>query len=223
MEHSWIVLIFIALALGLRHGFDLDHLATIDSITRTINQPSYLSKMVGFLFSLGHGLVVTSISLIIGSGCLRFEIPPYLNQVGNCVSIVFLFTFGLLTLCNVLKKPAPSISETGILNFIKQKIQVKKHKSLFIMLVGALFAFSMDTFSQVALFSLSASALSGWIFAVLLGITFTLGMMLADGLNGLLVAILIKRADSISIFASRAVGLAIAFFSLITGIFNLTK
>ena len=68
MEDSGGFLFAMAFLLGIRHGFDLDHLATIDSVTRIVGENRYLSKIVGFLFSLGHGLVVILISLIIGSG-----------------------------------------------------------------------------------------------------------------------------------------------------------
>jgi hypothetical protein len=54
--------------------------------------------------------------------------------------------------------------------------------------VGALFALSFDTVSQVALFSLAARSLSGWGFSTLLGALFMLGMMTTDGVNGLWVA-----------------------------------
>ena len=74
-------MIFMALTLGLRHGLDLDHLATIDAITRTVRNSQFLSKLVGFLFSLGHGLVVILISLIIGSGLMKTHTPPWLEWV----------------------------------------------------------------------------------------------------------------------------------------------
>lgn len=71
MNDSGWFLISTALLLGMRHGFDLDHLATIDAITRTVRYKPSLSRMVGFLFSLGHGLVVIIVSLIIGGGLFQ--------------------------------------------------------------------------------------------------------------------------------------------------------
>ena len=76
MELVWMMTT--AFLLGLRHGLDLDHLATIDAITRTVQ--GNLSKMVGFLFSLGHGLVVTIVSLVIGSGLMQTHIPEWLDE-----------------------------------------------------------------------------------------------------------------------------------------------
>ena len=91
------------------------------------------------------------------------------------------------------------------------------------MFIGALFAFSFDTFSQVALFSLSASVLAGWLFSGVLGLIFMVGMMLSDGLNGFFVSTLIQRADRLSLFLSRSLGLAISLFSIVLGVITLVK
>lgn len=216
------VLVFMALTLGFRHGFDLDHLSTIDSITRTVRDNRYLSKMIGILFSLGHGLVVTTISIIIGSGIMRSQPPLWLEHFGNGISIFFLFTFGILTLLNIFQKPT-QLSSTSLKGWLLRKIIVQRCNPLFVILIGVLFAFSFDTFSQIALFSISASILSGWLFSGVLGIIFMLGMMISDGVNGLLVSKLIQRADKTSYFISRIFGLMISGFSLTIGTINLIK
>lgn len=223
MDSSGMVLIFMAFTLGFRHGFDLDHLSTIDSITRTVRDNRDLSKVIGILFSLGHGLVVTFISLIIGSEMLQSQFPLWLDNVGNWISIFFLFTFGFLTLWSVLQKSTSPASTASLKGLLLRKIITKKCNPIFIMLIGALFAFSFDTFSQVALFSLSASILAGWLFSGILGIVFMFGMMTSDGLNGLFVSTLIQRADKTSFFISRMIGLMISVFSLTIGTFNLIK
>lgn len=225
MNDSWIILLAMALGLGLRHGFDLDHLATIDSITRTVQrqQNHVLAKLVGCLFSLGHGLVVIVVSLIIGSGLMRSHSPLWLEGVGNWISIFFLSVFGLLTLYNVLQNPSASKLPVSLSSFLSRKMVAKKFNPALIIFVGALFAFSFDTFSQVALFSLSASVLAGWAFAGVLGIAFMLGMMASDGLNGLFVSLLLQRADKTSLIISRVIGLAIASFSLILAAFSISK
>lgn len=51
-------------------------------------------------------------------------------------------------------------------------------------LVGALFALSFDTMSQVAFFSISVQAGQSWMTPMLLGLVFMLGMIVTDGLNG---------------------------------------
>lgn len=211
---SWIVLILMALTLGIRHGFDLDHLATIDAITRTMRGDRLLSKMVGCLFSLGHGLVVILISLLIGSGIMQTHIPEWLDGFGQWISIFFLSVFGILNLYTIFQNPTNPALPGGVRSFLFKKLGVRTYNPLMIILVGALFAFSFDTFSQVALFSISASLASGWLFSGVLGLFFTFGMMISDGINGLLVSILIQRADGASVIVSRGIGLSICIFSL---------
>jgi high-affinity nickel permease len=208
-----------AFALGIRHGFDLDHLATIDSITRTVKENARLSKFVGFLFSFGHGIVVIVMSLIIGSGIVQARSPLWLESFGHWISVFFLLAFGILTLWNIL--PNSSILPTNFRGFLFKKLLGEKYNPFLIILIGALFAFSFDTFTQVALFSISVSVMTSLFFTVILGIVFMLGMMTSDGFNGLFVSSLIQFADKKSALISRIFGLFIACFSLMLGLFGL--
>ena len=215
---AWLLLCMV-FTLGIRHGFDLDHLSTIDSITRTVKEDVRLSKCVGFLFSFGHGLVVIAMCLIIGSGFIQTRAPRWLETCGHWISIVFLLLFGLLTLWNSLAKSTRLPIGFKGLFFIK--LLGEKYNPLIIVFIGALFAFSFDTFTQVALFSISASVLAGYFFTIILGIVFMLGMMTSDGLNGLFVSKIIQSADKKSIIISRVFGVLIAGFSLILGVIGL--
>ncbi len=208
-----------AFALGVRHGFDLDHLATIDSITRTVKQDARLAKFVGVLFSLGHGLVVMLMSVLIASGFIQIQSPHWLETFGSWISIVFLLLFGVLTLWNIL--PHTSIVPTGFRTFLFKKLLGEKYNPFFIMLIGALFAFSFDTFTQVTLFSISASVMAGFVFPILLSVVFMLGMMSSDGLNGFFVSAMIQLADKKSQIISQVIGVAIACFSLTLGVLGL--
>jgi nickel/cobalt transporter (NiCoT) family protein len=211
---TFLWMILMALLLGLRHGLDLDHLATIDAMARTVRFKPYLSKMTGFLFSLGHGLVVTSISVLIGSGLMKTEIPEWLGSFGNGVSLLFLVLFGLLNLWSVWQPTTEMPS--GIKSYLAKKLMGKNINPFLVVAIGALFACSFDTFSQIALFSMSAALMGGWLFSGMLGLFFTLGMMITDGCNGLFVSVLVQRADGMSIAVSRSLGLVISLFSLIT-------
>ncbi|QMT60921.1 DNA repair protein [Legionella sp. PC997] len=220
MQNSGLLLIAMAFLLGLRHGFDLDHLATIDSVTRIVSTQKTLAKCVGFLFSLGHGFVVILISLIIGNGVKPIMVPQWLDGLGNSISITFLLIFGFLNLWNVFRSPSTPALPTSLKNYLSKKLIRKNFNPFFILLLGALFALSFDTVSQVVLFSISARAMNGWIFSGLLGVIFMLGMMVSDGLNGVFISTLIHRADSVSLLLSRMAGLLIASFSLIIGMIN---
>jgi high-affinity nickel-transport protein len=69
VTHS--ALLTLAVALGLRHGVDPDHLAAIDGLSRL--RPS---RWNGVLFALGHGLLVTLLAVGVG-GLLARSIGPY--------------------------------------------------------------------------------------------------------------------------------------------------
>lgn len=212
-----------ALMLGIRHGFDLDHLATIDSVTRNTADRQSLSRVVGLLFSLGHGLVVISISLIIGSGITTSNTPEWLNGFGEYISIFFLILFGILNLLKIFQSNLGQALPTSLRNYAKNKITEKKLNPIFVILIGALFAFSFDTFSQIALFSLAASALAGCLFAGLLGLVFMFGMMVTDGLNGYFVSSIIQGANNRSLFVSNLVSFIIAAFSLILATYSIFR
>jgi len=100
---------------------------------------------------------------------------------------------------------------------------VTKYNPFLIMLIGALFALSFDTFTQVALLSMSVSIVSEYIFVIMLGMVFMLGMMTSDGLNGFCVSKLIQLADQKSVLISRVMGVLIACFSLILGLLGIVK
>lgn len=215
-------LIAAILLMGLRHGFDLDHLAAIDAITRVTANNIPISKFTGLLFSLGHGAVVIITSIIIGGGLAQFKPSHTLALFGEWVSIIFLFTFGLTNLFNIffLKK---EIKKVKITHWITRYFIKNHYQAISIFGIGALFAISFDTLSQVGLLALSASTQAGWIFALVIGLLFMLGMILADGVNGLLVAQVIFRSNKISITASQIIGAAIALFSLLTGAVELIR
>jgi high-affinity nickel-transport protein len=219
MEGSEYALLVMALTLGIKHGFDLDHLSIIDAITRTV-RCQRTARMSGILFSFGHGIIVMIVSLLAGSGLLLAQVPAWLEQTGSLISLFFLFLFGLLTLFSVFTTTAPAARGKSALF---KKIIGPDTSPVTIMLIGALFAFSFDTFSQVALFSLSAALISGWAFSGMLGFTFMTGMMLADGLNSIVLATVLVRTDKTTFFISRLSGLLISVFSLTIGSLNLIK
>lgn len=72
--------LWIALALGLRHGTDPDHLSAIDGLARIRPRPTN-----GLLFALGHGTVVTLLAAGVGhsvAGRTEFLGPWLLILIG---------------------------------------------------------------------------------------------------------------------------------------------
>jgi high-affinity nickel-transport protein len=89
--------------------------------------------------------------------------------------------------------------------------------------VGALFALSFDTMSQAALFAVTATQHGGIAHALILGLAFTGGMLVMDGINGLWIARLLRRADQRARIASRVMGLLVALISLTVAAFGLAR
>ncbi|MBA2690239.1 MAG: nickel transporter [Burkholderiales bacterium] len=215
MPHDGLGLVLVVFILGLKHGMDPDHLATIDGLTRfnAQNRPG-LSRWSGFLFSLGHGLVVTMVAAAVALLADEWSAPSWLEHFGAWVSILFLLALGLTNLWTVFRSPHDEVVRAvGVKGRFLKRFSETSHPVV-IASVGAAFALSFDTISQAALFSLTASHLVGWMFSIALGVIFMLGMMVTDGINGLWVARLLKRTDARARIASRVMGLAIAFISL---------
>ena len=209
-------LIALAFVLGLKHGMDADHLATIDGLTRfnTTAGRLRLGRWCGFLFSLGHGLVVCIVA--IGAGLLfhHAAVPGWMEGVGVWVSAFFLALLGILNLYTVFTTPSHELVQMiGIKGSWLKSLRTANHPAL-IAMVGALFALSFDTLSQAALFSAAAANYGGIVYALLLAVCFMLGMMVTDAVNGLWISHLLRRADARARIASRIMGITVALLSL---------
>ncbi|RTH28220.1 nickel permease [Thermus scotoductus] len=171
----------LAVALGMRHGVDPDHLAAVDGLSRV--RPSPFN---GVLFAIGHGGLVTLLafpaaSLLKGLDLEAFHLPAFL-----------LLLVAALNLYRLLK-PAPAFSPRGL-------------PLLNPLLLGVLFGLGFETASQ-----LSALALSAELSPLRLGVLFTLGMLLVDGVDGLLASRLqnLARDSERARQASRFLGWAV--------------
>ena len=224
LPNDWLALLAVVYTLGLKHGMDPDHLATIDGIARSnAARNPRLARWSGFLFSAGHGAIVILVAIGVSLVARQWETPAWLDALGAWISIAFLYALGLLNLYSVFAAPAGEVVKpAGLKSRLLVRFAEISHPAL-IAAVGALFALSFDTVSQVTLFSLTARSMSGWGFAIMLGVTFMLGMMTTDGVNGLWVAKLLARADRRALVASRAMGLAIAGLSLLVGSYGLAR
>lgn len=224
LPNDWLALLAVVYALGLKHGMDPDHLATIDGIARgNAARKPRLARWSGFLFSAGHGAIVILVAIGVSVFAQQWETPAWLDALGAWISIGFLYALGLLNLHRVFATRADQVvAPAGLKSRLLGRLAQVGHPAL-IAAVGALFALSFDTVSQVALFSLTASSMAGWGFSIMLGVAFMLGMMTTDGVNGLWIARLLARADRRALVASRAMGLAIAGLSLLVGSYGLAR
>lgn len=224
LPNDWLALMFLVFMLGVKHGLDADHLATIDGLTRFNAQRNpRLARWCGFLFSLGHGVVVIAVALAIGALTRSWAVPEWMEDLGVWISISFLTLLGVLNLAAVLSaRPGQVVQPVGLKGRFLGRLQ-RTGNPLLIAAVGALFALSFDTMSQAALFALTGTQFGGVSHALTLGLLFMLGMMLMDGVNGLWIARLIRRADRLACIASRVMGVAVGGLSLLVAGFGLAR
>lgn len=213
---EWTALAALVVLLGIKHGFDADHLATIDGLTRFNSRHARpFSRYCGALFSLGHGTVVALIAVGVALASAHWTAPGWLEAGGAWISIAFLTLLGSVNLYAVFAtRPDQVVTPIGLKGRCLGALSTAR-RPWSVALVGALFALSFDTVSQAALFALTATHFGGAWHALVLGLLFTLGMLLTDGANGFWIARLIARADQVACVASRVMGLAIAGVSLL--------
>jgi nickel/cobalt transporter (NiCoT) family protein len=170
--------------LGLRHGFDPDHLVAIDGLTR-----SNPSRWNGLFFSLGHGVVVTLVGVAVALVATEWQAPGWLRELGAWISIGVLLVLGLANLIMLFRTPGSrAVPLVGVRSRWFADQLARASHPVFIASIGAAFALSFDTISHAAAFSLTGATMAGWLFAMLLGLVFTLGMVFVDALNGFWVA-----------------------------------
>ena len=215
LSESGLLLVAAVFALGMRHGLDADHLAAVDGLTRfNLADNPRLARWCGTFFSLGHGAVVIAIALFVCVAAGQWQAPAWLGPFGAGVSILFLTVLGLLNLHAVLRAdPAQVVHPVGLKRGLLGGL-TRAASPGSVALVGVLFALSFDTVSQAAMFAVTSGQIGGWRHALMTGVAFMLGMLVVDGLNGLWISRLIRRADQTARIVSRTMGLVVAGISL---------
>jgi nickel/cobalt transporter (NiCoT) family protein len=179
----------LAYALGLRHAFDVDHLAAIDNTTRNLLARGRSSAGVGFFFSLGHSAVVVGlVALVVGAGLPSSTLGRLGGPAGVGVSATFLLLIGLLNFGVLLDRSGEQkgfVSRLGLARLFRLV-----GRSWHAFPIGALFAVGFDTVSEVALLALAAGASAGLplLGALVLPLLFAAGMVLLDTADGVLMS-----------------------------------
>jgi high-affinity nickel-transport protein len=93
--------LFSCALLGLRHGFDYDHLAAITDIT-SVQRTWREGMRLGLLYALGHALTVT----ILGAAVifLHLGLPPHLDAWGERLVGATLIVLALYVLITFLRR-----------------------------------------------------------------------------------------------------------------------
>lgn len=195
-------LAIIAYTLGMRHAFDIDHIAAIDNTVRKITEQKGNPVGVGFFFALGHSSVVflMCVFLAIAARSAADFIPafmPIAQIIGPTVAGTFLVIIGVINLF-ILRDIMGAFrhvqrgEEHDALNHHLSGGAVAKlagplfkmvSKSWHLYPLGFLFGLGFDTASEIALLAISSSAAGTampWAAILSLPVLFASGMTLFD-------------------------------------------
>jgi high-affinity nickel-transport protein len=175
-----------AYMLGVRHAFDVDHIAAIDNVTRSLladrrDAPRPLS--VGFWFSLGHSSVVVALCLLLAAGMRTLgaqvaddssALQEATGVIGTSVSGLFLITLGVINagvLIGILRVARAmragdhdeaelehQLQNRGLLNRLLARFTRSVTRPVHMYPVGLLFGLGFDTATEVSLLALAAGA-----------------------------------------------------------------
>ncbi|MGW7522280.1 HoxN/HupN/NixA family nickel/cobalt transporter [Streptomyces sp. NPDC054783] len=201
-----------AYTLGMRHAFDADHIAAIDSTTRKLMGQGQRPLSVGFWFSLGHSSIVFGLSLLLSLGMKTLAGPvrddnSHLHEVtgliGTTVSGTFLYLIAginLVILAGIWKvfrqmrsgaydeaALETQLNNRGFMNRLLGRVTGSISKPWQMYPLGLLFGLGFDTATEIALLVLAGSgAASGlpWYAILCLPVLFAAGMSLLDTIDG---------------------------------------
>lgn len=205
--------------LGFRHGFDADHIAVVDGMTRSrqLHHSYWSARLVGLQFAVGHSAAILVAALLMfGQGA---ALPQWLDGLGVVISIVLLLVIAGSNLAHAL---TPARGAERPLSPMAALLFRVTGRELHPALVGVAFAMSLDSLAQAALFAshgggaTSPGSPGGIGTVALLAAVFGAGMMLADAGNGLLLAWFAQRSDRLASQASRFSSAFIAVVAMAT-------
>ncbi len=175
--------------LGLRHGLDPDHIACIDGLTwRALSQSHAHAPLIGTLFAIGHGLLVTGIAVVVSRFAPSVAVPATVVEVFGWIPTALLLLVGTLNLRLLTRGTAAHFAPAGWkLRLIPQRLRDSTNPWA-VVATGVLFATVFDTTTQAAAWGYVASnQAGGWLAALTAGLAFTLGMVITDTVDGRLV------------------------------------
>ncbi len=199
-----------AYTLGMRHAFDVDHIAAIDNTTRKLVGERRQPLSVGFWFSLGHSTVVFVMvgALALGARALASGVEDdgsglrrWTGTFGSGVSGTFLLLIGLLNLVSLIgigralrrgegdeRDLDSRLHARGALNRVLDPLVRAVRRPGQMYPIGVLFGLGFDTVTEVSLLVLAGGAAADtdlpWYAIVVLPLLFSAGMTLFDSLDG---------------------------------------
>ena len=189
-EDSLWPLLGLAFALGLSHGADPDHLTAIDGMTRaSVDRHPRMSRWVGAWFAVGHSFSVLSTATLIALAAEHLgSWSASMQQVGWLVSALLLLVIGTINLVRLLGATSDRTAQEGgiMVRLLPRRLFTIAHP-LNAIPIGALFGLGFETASQMTAWALAGTIGHGRSGALFVGIAFSLGMVMTDSLNGVIV------------------------------------
>ncbi|WP_454854128.1 HoxN/HupN/NixA family nickel/cobalt transporter [Promicromonospora soli] len=220
-----------AYALGLRHAFDADHIATIDNTTRRLVRADRDARGVGLWFSLGHSTVVLGAALLLALGVnalapmLGDESSPLRRATGvwgPLVSGTFLLAIAAVNAV-MLRRALRGHSHQhagGPVTWALRRFEWSTDKPGRMYVVGLVFGLGFDTATEIGLLAITASAALGqvpWYSALPLAVLFAAGMSLLDSAQGAVARRVYTHASS-GAAATRPARTRVRYDVVVTGV-----
>lgn len=199
-----------AYVFGVRHAFDIDHIAAVDNTIRKLIAQKKDPRGVGFYFSLGHSTVVFLLAVLTAIS-VKF-VAKYMSSmqdiggiIGVTVSGIFLVFLSILNLMLFVqlwktfrKMKEEKIHDSELEKMFEAKGFFTRYlgslfkivtESWHIYPIGFLFGLGFDTATEISLLTMSAGAANNnfpILGIIALPILFAAGMSLFDTLDGLM-------------------------------------
>ena len=192
----------VAYTLGMRHGFDADHIVAIDGTTRQLLARNRSANGVGFYFSLGHSTVVLLLVLWLARATEPARASSWSllralgGQIGLATSSAFMLVMAVLNALIVRDtlramrggRGAPTTSPGGPMARLFGRVLRLVRRAPEMYVIGFLFGLSFDTASEIALLAIAASAAAHALplrAVLVLPLSFAAGMALVDTAEGM--------------------------------------
>lgn len=201
--------------LGLRHGFDADHIAAIDNVTRKLRQDGKRCVTTGLYFALGHSTMVMLMSFVLvmaarSNGGRGFLAGVWGGELSKMVSAAFLTIVGIVNIAIFMQLRKITMAQTsvdgsgavangeveallcqrGCAGRLFASLYRRIEASWQMYPVGFLFGLGFDTATEIAMLGFSAEAASSGklpIWAIMIfPLMFTAGMTMVDAMDGAL-------------------------------------
>jgi high-affinity nickel-transport protein len=195
---------FLAYSFGLRHGFDADHIAAIDNVTRKLMHEGRRPVAAGLFFALGHSTVVLGLTAAIALTTVSLEdrfglLRSLGGLIGTAVSALFLLAIAaanMVVLAEIYRSFRAAASggamggeeelaapASGLLVRLFRPAFALIARSWHMYPLGFLFGLGFDTATEIGLLGIAAGqaaqGLSTWSIMIFSAL-FTAGMTLID-------------------------------------------